>query len=219
MVEHLKRWAVLIAIAAMAWAAWAGVRQDAEKQVQRDAMPVIPLASLPLRNATEAAFSLGDPCKLEARAAVVPKPASKPAQPASSSTPVHESEAARSLSLDSILAFPGGAQAYICGQTIMVGEPIHGVDMENPPVLAWIDGVRVGVRYKNREYILDLDHDRKVSLESRSSSAAVQAAARRAASDPDAATLDAVPAESRAPSGDAPDSRAQGSAPKKEKKP
>jgi hypothetical protein len=201
MVEQIQRWAVLLAIAAMSWVAWSGLRQDATKQFQHEVLPEIPLARMPLRTSSEPRAELGDPCKLEARVAAAEKPAPKPANTAVETA----STAVRALTLDSILAFPGGAQAYICGQTIMVGEPIHGVDMEHPPVLAWIDGVRVGVRYKNREYVLDLDHDRQVSLDPHSTSAAVQAAARKAASDHEAGgDKDGVRAGARDESGAAP---------------
>jgi hypothetical protein len=80
-------------------------------------------------------------------------------------TPHHDAAAVRELSLDSTLVSPDGGQALISGRTIAVGAAIEGVDETNPPVLAWIDGVRACVRYKSRDYVLDLDRARRVKLD------------------------------------------------------
>jgi hypothetical protein len=157
MVEHIKRWAVPIAVVAMLWIAWAGLRHDTEKKADREPLPEVLLADMPLRAATEAVVRLGDPCKLSAplvRTAV-----------ASSKPPAVAAEVPHVLTLDSILIAPGGAQALISGQTVPVGGAIAGVDAENPPTLAWVDGVRVGIRYRNREYVLDLDRERRTVLD------------------------------------------------------
>ncbi len=71
----------------------------------------------------------------------------------------------RELALDSTLITSDGAQALISGRTVSVGAAIEGVDAESPPVLAWVDGVRACVRYRNRDYVLDLDRARHVALD------------------------------------------------------
>ena len=189
MVEALERWSMTIAMTVLVTVAWLALHIDAASSARRTPIAEIAAADMPLRGAAERAADLGDPCKLDARAPAE-KPASTtassapahsasiaPADPSSASNPTRDPAVARApiavprpsesrvLTLDSILAFPGGSQANICGQAVSVGAPIRGIDMESPPVLAWIDGVRVGVKYKGRDYVLDLDRERQASLD------------------------------------------------------
>jgi len=197
MVEALERWAMTIAMTIVVSFAWFALCVDSARIEPRAATLAITAADMPSRDASEPAAELGDPCKLDLRA---PTPANaKTSAPAgtshaSTSAPnvpfatgadrersaatavlapidVPRPSESRVLTLDSILAFPGGTQANICGQAISVGAPVHGVDMESPPILAWIDGVRAGVKYKGRVYVLDLDRERRVSLDSHASDA------------------------------------------------
>jgi hypothetical protein len=199
MVEALERWAMTIAMTIVVSFAWFALCIDNARVEPRAATVEITAADMPLRDASEPALAavLGDPCKLDLRApslanvkagaADATSHAPLSAQSAASATgavldrsttsavlapiDVPRPSESRVLTLDSILAFPGGTQANICGQAISVGAPVHGVDMESPPILAWIDGVRAGVKYKGRVYVLDLDRERRVSLDAHASDA------------------------------------------------
>jgi hypothetical protein len=161
MVELFVRWSMSIVLAIFAAVAWSAMCIGAATDTPHAAPAQVAPEDLPLRASSELAVDLGDPCKLDAH--VVPSDTKASAPRAGES---------RVLTLESILAFPGGSQANICGQAISVGRPIHGVDMDDPPVLSWIDGVRVGVRYKGRELVLDLDRAQRVSLDATRSGSA-----------------------------------------------
>jgi hypothetical protein len=170
MVDRLKQWSALIAVLALVYFAWSAWHQPAAKKVERERMPEVAQSNVQTRDSRETAARLRDPCKLDRGAPRVPMSASTSIASTLSIVKPGEivrgsSESSLELSLDAIVFADSSAQALISGHTVKIGATIPGVDNESPPMLVWLDNVRAGVRYRGREYVLDLDRTRRVLLE------------------------------------------------------
>jgi len=169
MVDRLKPWSALFTVIALVYFAWSAWYEPPVKKAERARMPEVAQSNVQTRDSRETPARLGDPCRLDrdgSRAPAAVSPAmSVSAQMASTLSIVNPGEPVRVPAENAIVFADSSAQALISGHTVKIGASIPGVDDEYPPILVWLDNVRAGVRYRGREYVLDLDRARHVTLE------------------------------------------------------
>ena len=163
--KNLEKFGPLVAAIILIWFCWSGLSDNEANALgpndkeEEEVLPAINKAFLAMRDGPRGPMEQ-DPFKAPWAAQlglVAPPPGEEPeaTTEAQEDLPAEEPEPF-TLVLETVLDFPGNSQARISGQTVQVGGKLSGFDSLRPPVLAWIGGTKVKVRYRGRSYVLDL---------------------------------------------------------------
>jgi len=165
----IRKHRFLIVSAILGWYAWSSAGKVMEQAVTSLSEQVLPEVSpdvLTKPRESDAPLSLKDPFKLVQVLAQMTE--SQKQDPLDVSTlsdrPVVADEPAPILILASTMGTASGGFANLNGQNVAAGDPIPGVDPEDPPILERVDGTSVQILWKGERYTMDLFGSRRLVL-------------------------------------------------------